>query len=108
MLTLSDKDLLNALRLPARVDTKQTATLLGFQPHDISTLVTYGKLKPLGQPAANGPKFFATVKILQLAGETKWLSEATNVIIRNWKKRNTRHQTAETDASPTLKTPPKP
>ncbi len=49
--------------LPARLTIDETATILGFQPHDIPVLISRGLLKPLGHPPPNGQKFFAAVKV---------------------------------------------
>src|SRR5208283_3845328 len=46
---------------PARLDSTQTARVLGFQDHDIPVLVSNDLLEPLGKPAANVRKYFAAV-----------------------------------------------
>ena len=56
--------LLNCRRLPARLSTGETAVLLGFQEHDIAPLIAAKLLAPLGKPAPNAPKYFATVDVL--------------------------------------------
>jgi len=56
-----------AKNLSARLDVKATAKLLGFAEHDIPILMRAGKLKPLGDPAPNAPKWFAAIEIIQLA-----------------------------------------
>ena len=53
--------------LPARLDVEATAKLLGFAEHDIQILMAVGKLTPLGDPAPNAPKWFATVKMIRPA-----------------------------------------
>ena len=45
--------------LPPRLDATATARLLGIAKHDIQSLMVAGKLKPLGTPAPNAPKWFA-------------------------------------------------
>ena len=50
--------LLNCRRLPARLNTSETAVLLGFQEHDIAPLIAPRMLTPLGKPVANSPKYF--------------------------------------------------
>ena len=55
--------LLNCRRLPARLRTGETAVLLGFQEHDIAPLIAANLLAPLGKPAPNAPKYFATVDV---------------------------------------------
>src|SRR6266404_522353 len=75
-------------RLPARLDAAQTATLLGFQPHDIAILVSCGLLKPLGRPASNSIRYFACVDIDLLREDREWLDKATRTISRHWQEKN--------------------
>lgn len=75
-------------RLPARLDAAQTATLLGFQSHDISVLVSSGLLKPLGRPASNSIRYFASVDIDLLREDRDWLDKATRTISRHWQEKN--------------------
>jgi len=51
-------------QLPARLTAEQAGWVLNCQSHDIPALVSARLLKPLGNPAQNGAKFFATVDIL--------------------------------------------
>jgi len=60
----ADLYLLTCNRLPARINVEQTAFLLGFAEHDIPILVRKKLLKPLGDPASNAPKYFATSEVL--------------------------------------------
>ena len=52
-------------QLPARLTAEQAAWVLNCQPHDIPVLVAAKLLKPLGNPPANGIKFFATADLLE-------------------------------------------
>ena len=81
---------LNCRRLPGRLNTGETALLLGFQEHDIATLVKAKLLVPLGKPAANAPKYFAFVEVTAHAENPAWLSEATKRLARHWKSKNQR------------------
>lgn len=45
---------------PARLSVDQVAWALGCQAHDIPILVAARLIKPLGNPAPNAIKFFAT------------------------------------------------
>jgi hypothetical protein len=80
--------LLNCRRLPGRLNTSETALLLGFQEHDIAPLILAKILKPLGKPAPNAPKYFATIEILARAEDRNWLSEATRIIAKHWLRKN--------------------
>jgi hypothetical protein len=82
--------LFNARRLPGRVDTRETAALLGFQDHDIPVLVAGKLLTPLGKPALNSPKYFAAVDVEAATKNAEWLSKATRVLSNYWKQRNGR------------------
>ena len=62
--------------------------LLGFHEHDIAQLVAAKMLIPLGKPAHNSPKHFATVDMIQVAQDRDWLSIATRQISRYWQSRN--------------------
>lgn len=76
--------------IPARLDALQTAWLLGFEPHEIPMLVAAGLLKPLGRPARNSTKFFATETLEQLRRDEKWLARASDAICSYWRERNAR------------------
>src|SRR5437667_9079888 len=83
--TTQDKfALLNCRRLPGRLNTTETALLLGLQEHDIAPLISAKILKPLGKPAPNAPKYFAAIEILARAEDRNWLSEVTRIIAKHW------------------------
>jgi hypothetical protein len=82
--------LLNCRRLPARLNTSEAAVLLGVQEHDIAPLIAAKLLAPLGKPAPNAPKYFASVEIIQRMESTSWLSEATKILARRWAAKNSR------------------
>jgi hypothetical protein len=84
--------LLNCRRLPGRLNTSETAVLLGFQEHDIAPLVAAKVLMPLGKPAPNAPKYFAAVEIVERAANAEWLSSATKVLAKHWLRKNQRNQ----------------
>ena len=91
--------LLNCRRLPARLSTGETAVLLGFQEHDIAPLVAAKLLAPLGKPAPNAPKYFATVEVLSAAQDREWLSQATRALAKHWHIKNSRKKSAQSRAS---------
>ena len=82
--------LLNCRRLPARLNTSETALLLGFEVHDIAPLIAAKLLVPLGKPAPNAPKFFAAVEIVERAANSEWLSGATKALAKYWMHKNRR------------------
>jgi hypothetical protein len=80
--------------IPARLDAAQTAWFLGFDSHEIPMLVAAGLLKPLGHPARNSTKFFATEILEQLRRDEKWLARASDAISSYWRECNERRQKA--------------
>lgn len=84
--------------VPARLDATQAAWFLGFEPHEIPMLVATGLLKPLGHPARNSTKFFATETLEQFRRDEKWLARASDAIANYWRERNARRTTCGHDA----------
>jgi hypothetical protein len=82
--------LLNCRRLPGRLNTSETALLLGVQEHDIAPLVAAKLLVPLGKPAQNAPKYFAAVEIVERGNDSRWLRQATSVLAKHWQRKNKR------------------
>src|SRR5437667_2208860 len=87
-------EFLNWKIVPARLDATQTAWFLGFELHEIPILIAAGLLKPLGHPARNSTKFFATQTLEQLWRDEKWLARASDAITNYWKQRNARKKKA--------------
>jgi len=77
-------------RLPARLDAKQAAKVLGLQPHDVPVLVQAKHLVPLGKPLDNSTKYFAAIAVEQHAADAEWLDTATRIIAKHWAKKNAR------------------
>jgi hypothetical protein len=51
-------------------------------------------LKPLGHPARNSTKFFATETLEQFRRDEKWLARASDAISSYWRERNARKHLA--------------
>jgi hypothetical protein len=77
-------------QLPARLTAEQTGWVLNCQPHDIPALVSSRLLKPLGNPAQNSTKYFATADVLELTKDRAWLVKVSNTICQHWQKQNAR------------------
>jgi hypothetical protein len=73
---------------PARLTAEQAAWVINCQPHDIPVLVAARLLKPLGNPAVNGIKFFAASELLELSKDRAWLVKMTNAINQHWQRNN--------------------
>jgi hypothetical protein len=81
---------LSLQKLPARLNAKEAAWLLGFSPHEIPILMSGGLLKPLGHPPANGPKYFSATIIEEYRRDEKWLARTSDRIVQFWRTRNAR------------------
>ena len=79
--------------LPGRLDVVETAKLLGFAEHDVQILMAVGKLMPLGDPAPNAPKWFASIEIIKLSTDQVWLHKATKELSKYWRNKRGRRQT---------------
>src|ERR1035437_9095221 len=77
-------------QLPARLTAEQAAWVLNCQPHDVPALVAAKLLKPLGNPPANGIKFFATADLLELVKDRNWLGRVSATIYQHWQHKNAR------------------
>ena len=75
-------------QLPARLTAEQAAWVINCQPHDVPILISARLLKPLGNPAANGIKFFAASELLELVKDRAWLVKVTNAVNQHWHKQN--------------------
>ncbi|MEP6821381.1 MAG: hypothetical protein ABI946_03430 [Chthoniobacterales bacterium] len=72
------------------MNTSETAVLLGVQEHDIAPLVAAKMLIPLGKPASNAPKYFASVEVVARSESPSWLSDATKTLAKHWRAKNFR------------------
>ena len=78
--------------LPARLTAEQAAWVINCQAHDIPVLVAAKLLKPLGNPPANGIKYYSTADILEACQDRNWLVRVSATIHQNWAKRNARYR----------------
>ena len=84
------REFLNLKNIPARLEMQEAGWYLGFAPHAIPILIRAGLLKPLGRPAANGVKYFATATLAELREDTQWLARASDALTRYWQNKNAR------------------
>jgi hypothetical protein len=75
---------------PARFTAEQAAWALNCQPHDLPVLIAARLLKPLGNPLANGAKYFSAADVRELAQDRAWLARMTNAIYEHWRHGNRR------------------
>lgn len=64
------KEFLSLVSQPARLNISEAAWVLGFAENDISVLISFGLLKPLGHPPASGSKYFASAELQSLRNDT--------------------------------------
>ncbi len=81
---------LNLSHYPARLNIEEAAWYLGFQSHEIPVLMATRLLKPLGAPAVNGSKYFATTELERLCMDAAWLARASDSIVKYWRNKNSR------------------
>ncbi len=86
-------------QLPLRLTAEQAGWVLNCQPHDIPALIHARLIKPLGNPAANGIKFFATADLLENAKDRAWLVKMTATINQHWQKQNAKKGRTVDDSS---------
>lgn len=68
---------------------QQTADMFQFRDKDsIGVLVAKRMLRPLGNPPKGAPLWFATVVILKLIENVKWLDKASRVVREYVKEKN--------------------
>ena len=89
-------------QLPARLTAEQAAWVLNCQGHDIPALVAAKLIKPLGNPPANGIKFFATAELLESAQDRHWLTRMSATIYQHWQKKNARKAPSGAATIPTI------
>jgi len=79
-------------QLPARLTVEQTAWVLNCQPHDVPVLVATKLLRPLGNPPANGIKFFCAADLLEQVKDRSWLVKMSNAVSHHWRNQNARRK----------------
>jgi hypothetical protein len=93
-------------QLPARLTGEQAGWVLNCQSHDIPALIHARLLKPLGNPSANGAKYFATSDLLETAKDRGWLVKMTVAINAHWQKQNANKKSwADNSMSPVTSKP---
>lgn len=64
----------------ACVGVEDAARLLGWPEYFLPLLVRAGHLRPLGKPAPNARKWFATVELERLSADPDWLDKAVRIV----------------------------
>ncbi len=72
------------------------ATALVIEPAEINQRnMTDGNPKPLGKPAPNARKWFATVEIERMSGDPEWLDKAVRIVEQQIQEMNKKQRDKE-------------
>jgi hypothetical protein len=93
-------------QLPARLTAEQAAWVLNCQAHDVPVLVAGKLLKPLGNPPANGIKFFSTAEVLEAAKDRNWLGRVSATVYQHWQRKNLQKRNRLQGSASALPPPP--
>ena len=73
---------------PACVGMEEAAAIFGWPHYYLPFLVRAGHLKPLGKPAQNARKWFATVEIERMSCDPVWLDKAIRIVEKQIQEMN--------------------
>jgi hypothetical protein len=73
---------------PACVGMEEAAAIFGWPNYFLPFLVRVGHLKPLGKPAQNARKWFATVEVERMSGDPDWLDKAVRIVEKQVQEMN--------------------
>ena len=72
----------------ACVGVEDAAAIFGWPVYYMPFLVRSGHLNPLGKPAQNSRKWFATVEIERLSRDPAWLDKAVRIVAKRIQEMN--------------------
>ena len=67
---------------------EEAAGIFGWPNYYLPFLVRAGHLKPLGKPAQNARKWFATVEIERACADPDWLDKAIRIVEKEIQEMN--------------------
>ena len=73
---------------PACVGMEEAAAIFGWPNYYLPFLVRAGHLRPLGKPAQNARKWFATVEIERMSCDLVWLDKAIRIVEKQIQEMN--------------------
>jgi hypothetical protein len=85
---------------PACVGMEAAAAMFGWPDYYLPFLVRAGHLKPLGKPAQNARKWFATVEIERMSGDLDWLDKAIRIVEKQIQAMNQKQRGQEESEIP--------
>ena len=74
----------------ACVGVEEAAKIFGWPAYYLPFLVRAGHLKPLGKPAQNSRKWFATAELERLSMDVEWLDKAIRIVEKRIQESNSR------------------
>jgi len=77
---------------------EEAADIFGWPNYYMPFLVKAGHLKPLGKPAQNARKWFATVEIERMSCDPDWLDKAIRIVEKQIQEMNEKQRGKEPDA----------
>jgi hypothetical protein len=80
---------------PACVSMETAAAIFGWPNYYLPFLVRVGHLKPLGKPAQNARKWFATVEIERACADPVWLDKAIRIVEKQIQEMNKKQRGRE-------------
>ena len=75
---------------PACIGVEEASKILGWPVYFFPVLVRTGHLKPLGKPAQNSRKWFASSEIERLSQDLAWLDKGVRLVERHVHEVNAR------------------
>jgi hypothetical protein len=88
---------------PACVGMETAAAIFGWPNYYLPFLVRAGHLKPLGKPAQNARKWFATVEIERMSHDPDWLDKAIRIVEKQIREMNQKQRGVEQPEIPLVR-----
>ena len=89
----------NGRHRPACVCMEEAAVLFGWPSYYLPFLVRAGHLKPLGKPAQNARKWFATFEIERMSNDLAWLDKAIRIVEKQIQGMNKKQEGKEPEVA---------
>jgi len=80
---------------PACVGIEEAAEIFGWPEYYVPLLISAGHLTPLGKPAQNARKWFATVEIERVCNDPDWLDKAIRIVGKQIQEMNKKQKSRE-------------
>ena len=98
-LTMEPQPTSNNQARPACVGMDEAAAIFGWPDYYLPFLISAGHLKPLGKPAQNARKWFATVEIKRMCSDPDWLDKAIRIVEKQIQAMNKKRKPREPEVS---------